>query len=77
MGKDLVWSKKQRDVINSITKCRYLNREHVEAVEQILTERPVSYGRAQIFICRREHSHINPNRLVPTYSFEFVLLENS
>jgi hypothetical protein len=35
------------------------------------------HGRAQILICRREHSHINRNRLVPTYSFEFVLLENS
>jgi hypothetical protein len=54
-----------------------LNREDIQPVKQILTERAISDGRAQILICRREHSHINRNRLISTYSLEFSFLKNS
>ena len=65
------------NVVAALPQCRHSKREHVEAVEEILSERTFSDGYAQVPICRREHSDVHRNRLAPSYSFEFTVLENS
>ena len=49
-------------------------REHVEAVEQILSEAAVGQRDLQLFVGGRQHADINRDRAVPTHAFELAFL---
>src|SRR5713101_815678 len=65
----------QRNVVNALTQCRYANRENIQTVEQILTERAFSYGCTQVPIRSGKYSHVHRNRLAATHALEFPLLQ--
>src|SRR2546428_4026527 len=47
------------NVVAALPQCGHSKREHVEAVEEVLSERTFSDGYAPVPICRREHSYVN------------------
>src|SRR5467141_3806852 len=65
------------NIVAALPQCWHSKREHVEAVEEILTEGAFSDGCTQVPICCCEHSYVNRNRLAPSHSFELTVLENS
>src|ERR1700730_6694759 len=65
------------NIVDALAQCRNSNREHVETVEEILTEAAFSDGCAQVPICCREHSYVNRNRVAPSHSLELMVLERS
>src|SRR5882762_1101157 len=65
------------NIVAALPQCWHSKREHVEAVEQILTEGAFSHGCTQVPIRCRENAYVNRNCLAPSHSFEFTVLENS
>src|SRR2546421_1691060 len=53
----------KRQVVFALTKRRQLNRDDVEAIEQVFTERAIRDGLLRILVRGREQTHINRNLL--------------
>src|ERR1700730_11411314 len=54
-----------------------MDGEHVQAVEQILTETPLRDGRIQIAVRGGQHTHVDSDGPVPPDAFKRALLEHS
>src|SRR5262249_28488267 len=64
------------DVLGSIPKGRYRDREDVEAVVEIVPELLGSNHRAEITVRRGDHAHIDPECARPTETVELAFLQH-
>src|SRR6185369_1517651 len=65
------------DVLLPFAQWRQLDREHVQAVEQIAPKGARSHGGVQVPIRRRDHAYVDPDRSRPADTLELALLEHA
>ena len=66
----------QGNVVDALAQRGESDREDVEAVEQVPTERAFRHGRGQVPVGSRDDSHVHRHGLVPAHSLELSLLKN-
>src|SRR5207244_13304468 len=64
------------DVFLPVAQWRQVDREHVQAVEEIAPKCTRPHGGVQVTIRRRDHPYIDPDRPVSADTLELALLEN-
>jgi hypothetical protein len=67
----------QKDVVFSFSKGRNLDREHMEAVKQIATERPGADGGLQVTVRGGDHPNVSAYWTRPADTFKFLFLQNT
>ena len=70
-------SDQQGNIANALAQCWQSNRNNVEAIKQVLTERAFSYRLSQVSIRSGYHPYVNGHCLSAAHSLEFTLLKNS
>src|SRR5262249_33951304 len=65
------------DVVGALAKGRDLQRDHVEAIEEVLAEAALVDELAQAAVGRGDDAHVDVKRLVAPYPLERTLLEKS
>ena len=67
----------QRHVLAAFAQRRQLHRNHVEPVEQILAERSVGDHPREIGMRRRDHAHVDLDRVRVADALELALLQHA
>ena len=67
----------QRDVSLSLPEWRYVNRKHVETIEEIFAELTVAHHAGKIAVCCRYEPGIHFYGVIATEPFELALLQDS
>ena len=67
----------QRNIIGPLSKRRQFNREHLQAIIQILAKVAFFYHRLQVLIGRCDHAYVDANRLAASHSLERAVLQQS
>ncbi len=65
----------QRDVILAVAQRRQLNRDDVQAIEEILAEFPFLHHLPQVDVGRGDDAHVDLDRLHPAEAHEVALLD--
>src|SRR5215213_2923558 len=66
-----------RNVVASLPKRWNVNRQHVDAVIEIVTEATVSHHRAQVAICGGDHAHVHVHFVCTTNAPDLSLLKRA
>ena len=67
--------RERRNVAPAIAQRRHLERDHVQPVIQIFAEPAFRHLLRQVAIRRRDHPHVDANRLRAAHALELVLLQ--
>src|SRR5258708_31464818 len=67
----------QGNVVFSFSKRRYLNREDMQAVKQVVTEGSRADGGLQVAVGGCDHPDVSANSTRPADTFKLVLLQNT
>ncbi len=67
----------RRQVVQALAQGGHLDREHVEAVEQILAEVPFGDAVLQVAVGRGDHPHVAADGLVAAHALETALLQHA
>ena len=70
-------SRQKRNIARPITKRRHRDGEHVQPIEEILTESAPGDVVLQGAIGRGDDANIHWNRLAPTDTIDFTLLQDA
>ena len=71
------WCDEQRDVVLAIAQRRQLDRDHVEAVEEILAELPFLHHLPQVDVGRGDDADVDLDRLHAAEPHEVALLDHA
>ena len=66
-----------QDVVLAFSKGRHLDGEHVEPIEQVLSEASIRHRGAEITIGRGDDTHVNADRLRASDPLKFPFLQDS
>jgi hypothetical protein len=67
----------QGNVLSSFSKRRNLNREDMQAIKQIATERPSADGGLQVTVRGCDHPDVSAYWTRPADTFKLMLLQNT
>src|ERR1700745_3915943 len=67
----------QRNVLSSLSKRGHLNREDMQAVKQIVTERASADSGLQVAVRGCDHPNVSTYRACPADPFKLMLLQNA
>src|SRR2546428_121787 len=67
----------ERDVAPPIAERRELDRHDVQAIVEVLAEAPLLHERLEISVGRREHAHVDADRVGPAHALDRALLEHA
>ena len=66
-----------RNVVAPLAERGHVDGHHVQAIEEIVAERPLAHGHPEIDVGRREHAHVDGNRPHAADAFHLALLEHT
>ena len=67
----------ERDVVLARAQRGDLDRDHVEAVVEVLTEAPLRDQRGEVAVGRRDHAHVDLDRLLAADALERLFLQRA
>ena len=67
----------RRDVLGTLPQRRDMDRQHVEAKQQILPEQPLLCGLRKLLVGRGNHPHVHGDRLLATDPLDHAGFEHS
>src|SRR5260221_4487785 len=67
----------QGNVGSSLSKRRYLNREVVQPIKQIMTEGPSADGGLQVAVGGCDHPHVSADSTIAADTLKLMLLQNT
>ena len=65
-----------RDVRAPLAERRHLDRDHVQAIEQVLAEPPGRHLGLHVAMGRRDHPHVDGDGLLAAHPLELPLLQH-
>ena len=65
------------DILRSLAKRREVNRDHIEAVVEVLAEGALADHRFEVAVGGSDHAHIHADRLRPSNTLELALLKHA
>ncbi len=69
--------RQHRDVVAAIAQRRQLNRDHVQAIEEVLAERAVSNHAREVGIRCGDDADVHFDRLIIAHSLELAFLQGA